>query len=357
VVRDFEGRVQLLSQKIQARSASDVEETFPSIRRGEEIIYLTRADVERCGGGEAAIMARVRAALTAHGLKKCEMPAKIGLHPLANTLMHAMPAFVAPEQACGMKWAECFPENHKYGLLQTSGLLVLNDVQTGWPVAVMDAIWITAVRTPAVSALAVEKLARADSRVAAVLGCGVQGRGHVSVLPRVAKKLEEVRVFDIRTEAAESLVDDLAEGYPCRLARSLSIEELVRDADIVITATAILTRPDPQVRDSWIKPGALLLPVDFDSVFEWETMHRADKFLVDSVDEMKYFMGIGYLRHGLPPVHAELGEVVAGLKPGRENDAELIMDMNIGMGVEDVVIAKDVLTRALEEGVGMRLPL
>jgi len=82
VVRDFGGRVKPLSQRIQARSASDVEETFPSIRRGEEIIYLTRADVERCGGGEAAIMARVRAALTAHGLKKCEMPAKIGLHPL-----------------------------------------------------------------------------------------------------------------------------------------------------------------------------------------------------------------------------------------------------------------------------------
>jgi len=346
-----------MNQGIQAQDSDGVRETFPEIQRGKEIIYLTRGDVERCGGDADDIITHVRAALTAHGRKQCEMPAKIGLHPIANTLMHAMPAFVAPEHACGIKWAECFPENYKYGLLQTSGLLVLNDVQTGWPVAVMDAIWITAVRTPAVSALAVEKLARRDSRVVAILGCGVQGRGHVSVLPRVASQLDEIRVFDIRPEVAAQLVDELAAGCPCRLVQVSSVEKLVSDADIVVTATTILNKPKPLIRDAWIKSGALLLPVDFDSVFEWETMRRADKFVVDSLDEMRYFMTVGYLENGLPPLHAELGEVVAGLKPGRESATELIMDMNIGMGVEDVVIAKSILTRALREGIGMRLPL
>ena len=86
-------------------------------------------------------------------------------------------------------------------------------------------------------------------------------------------------------------------------------------------------------------------------------MKRADKLLVDSMDEMNYFMSIGYLEHGLPPLYAEIGEVVAGLKPGRQNEEELIFDMNIGMGIVDVVVAKDVLKRAISENIGTRLPL
>ena len=91
--------------------------------------------------------------------------------------------------------------------------------------------------------------------------------------------------------------------------------------------------------------------------WEWETLSGADKLLVDSVAEMEYFRSIGYLPHGLPPVHAEIGQVVAGVRPGRERDDELIVDMNIGMGVEDVVVARAIYDRALERGLGAVLPL
>ena len=86
-------------------------------------------------------------------------------------------------------------------------------------------------------------------------------------------------------------------------------------------------------------------------------MKRVDKFLVDSLDEMNYFTSIGYLAHGLPPLYAEIGEIVAGLKPGRQNDEEIIFDMNIGMGVVDIVVARDVLDRAIKGNIGTRLPL
>lgn len=99
------------------------------------------------------------------------------------------------------------------------------------------------------------------------------------------------------------------------------------------------------------------LGVDFDSIWEWETFKRADKFLVDSLDEMKYFMTVGYLPNGLPPLHAEIGEVVVGAKPGRESDDEFIIDMNIGMGVEDMVLAIEIYRRAQEKGLGRILPL
>jgi ornithine cyclodeaminase/alanine dehydrogenase len=322
---------------------------------GKEVLYLTHDDVAALGLGDADVLELVRTALIEHGKGACEMPAKIGLHPLTDTLMHAMPAHVPAARACGLKWASCFPANAQHGLPQTSGLLVLNDPETGWPIAVMDAIWITAHRTPAVSALACEKLARSDSQVLGIIGCGVQGRGHLDLLPQVCSGVTEVRLFDAHREAAEELARTSRDGV--RVDVVGSVEEVVRGADIVVSATAILFEPDPIVKHEWVGQGTLVLPIDFDSVWEWETLSGADKFVVDSIAEMEYFRTIGYLPHGLPPVHAEIGQVVADLRPGRESVDELIIDMNIGMGVEDVVVARAIYDRALERGAGHLLPI
>jgi ornithine cyclodeaminase/alanine dehydrogenase len=326
--------------------------------RGKGILYLTQRDVAEAGLGRPDILGLVRTALAEHGRKRCEMPAKIGIHPLKDTLMHAMPAWVPAAKACGIKWAECFPDNYKYNLPQTSGLLVLNCPETGWPLCVMDAIWVTARRTPAVTALACEFLARRDVEEVGIIGAGVQGREHVLMLPEVLPRLKRIKVQDRFEEVARQAARDLqpqvgrAEVVPCR-----TIEETVRGSGVVVSATAILAQPDPQVRDAWVEEGAFLAPIDFDSLWEWETFSRARKFLVDSLDEMKYFMTVGYLPHGLPPLYAEIGEVVAGVKPGRQSDDELIIDMNIGMGVEDVVVGREIFLRALDRGLGRVLPL
>ena len=273
--------------------------------------------------------------------------------------MHAMPAWVPARNACGIKWAECFPDNYeKYGLPQTSGLMVINCPDTGWPLCILDAIWITAKRTPAVTALACEKLARRDTAEAGIAGAGVQGREHVLVLPDVLPNLRKIKIYDKFPEVTKKLIADLQPQVPnVELVEVNGFEELVRGSQVVVTGTAILTTPNPQICDAWVEPGAFLAPVDFDSLWEWKTFRRADKFLVDSLDEMKYFMTVGYLANGLPPLHGEIGEVVAGIKPGRERDDELIIDMNIGMGVEDVVIGREVFRRAMSMGLGRVLPL
>ena len=326
--------------------------------RGREILYLTQQDVIDVGLTPRDILGLVRVALTEHGNKRCEMPAKIGIHPIKDAFFHAMPAWVPAANACGIKWAECFPENHKFGLLQTSGLMVMNCPETGWPLCILDAIWITAKRTAAVTALACEALARRDTEVVGIAGAGVQGREHLIALPEVLPKLKQVRVFDKFPQVTKKLIAEMQSRVrPVELIEAKNLEELVQGAQVVVTATAIRTKPDPQIRDEWIAPGAFLAPIDFDSMWEWKTFVRARKFLVDSLDEMKYFMTVGYLEHGLPPLHAEIGEVVAGIKPGRECDDELIIDMNIGMGVEDMVVGREVLTRALEKGLGRILPL
>ena len=331
---------------------------MPAPERGREILYLTHRDVIEVCLTPEQVLERVRIALAAHGRKEFEMPAKIGLHPLPDTLMHAMPAWVPAEKACGIKWAECFPDNYKYNLPQTSGLLVLNCPETGWPICIMDAIWITAKRTAAVTAIACEFLARKDTTEVGIIGAGVQGREHALLLPRVLPNLKKIKVTDRFKEASQKLKIDLGPQLPdIEIVPCESIEEVVCGSQVVMSATAILSKPDPQVRDEWVEPGAFIAPVDFDSMWEWKTFKRADKFLVDSLDEMKYFMKVGYLPHGLPPLHAEIGEVVAGVKPGREGDDELIIDMNIGMGVEDVVMGVAIFERAKAMDIGRLMPL
>lgn len=326
---------------------------------GAEILYLTRADIEGLGIGRLETVELVREALTEHGKKDCEMPAKIGIHPVPNSLMHAMPAWIPKSEACGIKWAENFPDNHELGLPATSGLVVLNDPESGWPVSVMDAVWITARRTPAVTALACEFLAPSRTTEAGIAGAGVQGREHAQVLPMVLRDLEVLKIYDPRREAVDSLIADLGDTAPeVELRAAEGPEEIVRGSQVVMSATPILFEPDPQVRHEWIEPGSLILPIDLDSYWEWATLSGADKFLVDSTEEMEYFTGVaGYFPNGLPDIYGEIGEVVAGLKPGRESDEELIVDMNIGMAVEDMVVARELYDRAIRHGVGRVLPL
>lgn len=325
--------------------------------RGKSVLYLTQDEVVATGLTDDDVLGLVETALVEHGSKRTEMPAKIGLHPLQDTIMHAMPAWVPGAKACGIKWAECFPDNHKYGLPQTSGLIIMNDPETGYPMCIMDAVWVTAKRTPAVTALACRHLARKNSEQLSIIGCGVQGRMHLGPLLKQLPNVKQVRVYDIREEVACQYEADLAPKCPVPLTRVATPQEAIEGADVVMSATAILAEAKPFLKDEWVKPGIFAAPIDFDSAWEWKTMSRMDKFLVDSEPEMRYFMTVGYLPHGLPKLHAEIGEVVAGLKPGRESDAENIMDMNIGMGVEDVVVAQEVYRRACELGKGTVLPL
>lgn len=326
---------------------------------GTELLYLTREDVRDIAPDQLEIVGLVRQALEAHGRNNCEMPAKIGIHPMPNSLMHAMPAWVETNDACGIKWAENFPDNSDLGLPATSGLLVLNSPTSGWPVCVMDAVWITAKRTPAVTALACEYLAPSRVKKAGIAGAGVQGREHAKILPEVLGDLEVIHFYDPNTLAIESAVAELQPGLDgIELRSASSPEEMVRGSQIVVSATPILFEPNPQVRHEWVEPGSLLLPIDLDSYWEWETLSGADKFLVDSLEEMEHFTGVaGYFPNGLPEVYGELGEVVAGLKPGREREDELIVDMNIGMAVEDIVVGAELYRRACDADVGRILPL
>ncbi len=144
-----------------------------------ELLYLSRADVEKVGLPMGEIIAAVECVFREKGEGRVEMPAKIGVHPAPDDFLHAMPAYLASPRSTGIKWVGNFLKNAPKGLPTISGLVVLNDPETGLPLAVMDCTWITARRTGAASAVAAKYLARADAEALTVIGCGVQGRSHL----------------------------------------------------------------------------------------------------------------------------------------------------------------------------------
>ena len=139
--------------------------------KSHELLYLSTADVEKVDLPMKIIVKAVEDVFREKGEGRTEMPPKPGIHPVKDSFIHAMPAYVATMKAAGMKWVSGFPANQKRGLPYISGLLILNDPKTGLPICVMDCSWVTAKRTGAATAVAAKYLARRDSKTLGILGC------------------------------------------------------------------------------------------------------------------------------------------------------------------------------------------
>jgi len=337
--------------------AQDRQKLLEKLRIGKEIWYLTQDEVKAAKLTEPDILELTQAALLAHGRGDCEMPAKIGVHPFPEVFFHAMPAYVPGKLALGCKWIECYPGNpDRFNLPQTTGLLVLNDILSGCPVAVMDCTWVTAMRTPAVTVLAAAAL-HPDAETFGMFGCGVQGTGHVRYAVHTLKKLKAIHVFDTREAAMDQLIAQLGPGFPVPIVKGRSFEQVAKDCQVLSSATVIVRTPMACVRDAWVGRGQTLLPCDLNTFFDPAIPRRADKYIVDSAEEHELLARAGYFPDGLPRVTCQTGEVLAGTHPGRESRDELIVCSNIGMSVCDVVVGREVLNRALERGIGRKLPL
>ncbi len=324
---------------------------------GKELLYLTQDEVIGTGLSEEEILNLTQDALIAHGKKEYEMPAKIGVHPFSDVFFHAMPAYVPSKKAVGMKWIECYPSNPgKFNLPQTTGLLVINDVSTGCPIAVMDAAWITAMRTPAVTVLAAALL-HPNAETFGMFGCGVQGVEHCKYVGHALKKLNKIYIYDIREEAMDALIQKVQPKIDVEIVKGNTPEEVVKNCEVLSSATVILLDPLAIIKDEWVVKGQTILPCDLNTFWDPITSKRADKYIVDSKEEHKLFADMGYFPDGLPEITCETGEALAGVKPGREGKDELIVCSNIGMAVCDVVVGREVFNRALENGIGRTLPL
>ncbi len=328
-----------------------------ALRLGREILYLSRDDVLRVGPSMAETIELVRGAFQEKGAGLTQLPPKTALHPLnEDAFLHAMPAYVPGSRAVGMKWVSGYPDNPAKGLPYITGLLILNDPDSGVPIAVMDCSWITAQRTGAVSGLAAGVLARTGSQELALLGAGVQGRTQLEAMVVALPELQEVRVYDVHPDAADRFVEEMAAKAPgARLAVVASPERAVHGADVVVTAGPILKQPSPVVQGAWLKEGALGLPVDFDSMWTEGALH-AERYYVDDLAQYRYYQGQGFFG-GAPAPSGDLGDLLTGRIASRQTDAERIVSMNLGVAIADMPYARVAYERALEKGVGAVLPL
>ncbi len=322
----------------------------------EEVLYLSRADVEKLRIPMREIIQIVEEAFLEKACGKTEVPPKPGIHPKKDAFIHAMPAYLQTLKAAGVKWVAGFPENPKRGLPYISGLLVLNDPETGFPICIMDCTWITAKRTGAATAVAARRLAREDSSVLGVLGCGVQGRSNLEALLIVCTSLEHVKAYDINGRNLKDYVKEMAALNGIDVKPVESPRKAIEGCDIVVTSGPILKHPHPVIDKTWFKDGGLGCPVDFDSYWKPEAMHSMHKFCTDDQNQLAYYKAQGYFAD-VPEVYAELSEIVSGVKPGRESPEERIMAMNLGLAIEDIATAIHVYEKAKKTNIGRMLPL
>ena len=321
-----------------------------------EVLYLSKKDVEDADLTMAEIINVVEEAFRDKGEGKVEMPPKPGIHPRKDSFIHAMPAFIPGMKAAGVKWVSGFPNNRKYSLPYIMGVLVLNDPETGAPLCIMGASWVTAKRTGAATAVAAKYLARKDSKVFGILGCGVQGRSNLEAVFTAFKGLEEVRAYDISKANLERYVSEMKEKHGLSVVPVDSPKKAVEECDIVVTAGPILKHPKPVIEAWWFGDGSFACPIDFDSYWKPQAMHSMHKFCTDDLEQLLYYQSVGYFQD-IPNVYADLGELATGKKPGREKDSERTMSMNLGLAIEDMATALKIYEKAKSKGIGTWLEL
>jgi ornithine cyclodeaminase/alanine dehydrogenase len=320
------------------------------------MLYLSKKDVEKVDLPMAEIIRALDQGFKEKGAGKVEMPPKPGIHTMPDAFIHAMPASVPSVGAAGCKWVSGYPENYKKNLPYINGLLILNDPETGVPLSVMDCIWITAMRTGAATAVAAKYLANLDSKAIGILGCGVQGRTNLEALKIILPELSVVKAFDISTDAVKSYAEEMGTKTGLDIKIVETPQEAVEDSDVIVTAGPILKEPNPAIEFDWLKPGVFASPVDFDSYFKKSAFEGCEKFVTDDKEQCLYYKSLGYFQH-LSEIYADLGEIAAGLKPGREKRGERIICANLGLAMDDMVTAIKIYKRAVENNIGTWLEL
>jgi len=321
----------------------------------DTVLYLSKKDVESVNLPMPDVIEALEAMFKEKGLGKVEMPPKPGIHTRPDAFIHAMPAYIPSLESAGMKWVSGYPDNQKKGLPYISGLLILNDPDTGIPISVMDCTWITAMRTGAATAVAAKYLARKDSSSVGIIACGVQGRSNLEALLCLFK-VKTVKAYDIDRDVALKYAKEMGARFAVAIDVVDEPAKAVKGMDIVVTSGPILKHPTPAIKAGWLAKGAFASPVDFDSYWSGEALAEADRIATDDKAQMAYYRTVGYFSQ-TPEAYADLGEIVAGTKPGRQSPSERTMSINLGLALDDMATAIAVYKKAREMGVGVELPL
>lgn len=325
------------------------------------LTYLNGPDIEALAMTDEEILGAVERGLLAQGRRETVLEPRVHLVPDAAFRGHfnVLRGYLAPLGVAGVKIVGDYVDNYTRGLPSEMGLLALFDPRTGTPVAVLDAAALTDMRTGAMTAIGAKYLARRQSRVLGHIGARGSAYWNVRLLDRLFA-FEEIRVHSRRPESRTAFGARLGAdlGKPVRVVDDW--ESCVRGADVVVEASR-LAAPEPLLRTEWIRPGACVVPYGTMSAVELSLTDIMDRIVVDDWGQCKTGR-FGALRAHVEAgklsdktLHAELGDIVAGLRPGRTRDDETILFWHRGLALSDIALGHAMLEKARRLGIGQQL--
>jgi ornithine cyclodeaminase len=327
-----------------------------------ELTYLNGPDVAALALTDDEILAAVEGGLRAQGMGQTVLEPRVHLVPESSAKGHfnVLRGVIAPLGVAGVKVVGDFVDNWKRGLPSELAVLTLFDPETGAPRAILDASVLTDMRTGAMSALGAKHLARQGAKVLGHIGARGTAYWNVRLLDRLFG-FDEIRVHSRRAESRQAFAATLAHDLGKPVVATEDWESCVRGADIVVEASR-LPEPQPLLRTEWIKPGALVIPYGTMSAVEITLTDIMTKVVVDDWGQCRKGMPFGALRRHVDEgrlhegnLHAELGEIVAGRKPGRERDDETILFWHRGLSLSDIALGCAMLDKARRLGLGQTL--
>ena len=323
--------------------------------------FLSGPDIDSLGLTNAEIVAAVTDAARAHGDGRVVVEPRVHLVPDNDGAGHfnVLRGHLSVPGVSGVKVVGDFVSNYAAGLPSELGLLTLYDPQTGVPLAIMDATMITACRTGAMTAVGARYLARRDARVLGHVGARGTAFWNVVLLDELFD-LDEIRITSRRPESREAFARQLATVTGTHIRVAASAEEVFDGADILVEASR-LSAPEPLLRTSWVRPGAFVVPYGTVSAVELDLLDVMDKVVVDDWREAQSGRFGALRRHvdtgrlSAASLHAELGQIVTGARPGRERDDERILFWHRGLAILDIAVGLAILRRAEQQGAGTML--
>jgi len=321
-----------------------------------ELLYLNEGDVTELLDMPGALSV-VEEAFLEHGMGRVQMPPKSYLYFPTGDL-RTMPAYLETAGIAGVKIVNVHPGNPEAGLPTVMAVVVLNSIETGAPLAVMGGTYLTDMRTGAAGGVAADRLARTDAAVVGMVGIGRQARTQLRAICEV-RNIEAVKIADRSDASCERFRDDMKD-LGCEITVMDGIRQ-VCDCDILVTTTPVR---EPIVADDWILDGTHINAIGADAAGKEELdpeILRRSRIVIDDPaqafhsGEVNVPLKLGIISEG--DIYGTLGEIVAGIKPGRTDDDEITVFDSTGLAIQDVSTANHVYQQAVRKGIGTHLKL
>lgn len=327
---------------------------------GKELLYLSNADQIRVNLDMNLVLDTLADTHAAFVKGNAQIPDKPHMNILSDDcFLSGYPAVINDTPYMGMKWLSSYSTNPAKGLPGITGLIIINDRETGAPVCIMNCGYLTALRTGGMNGLSMRYTSPSDVSDACIIGCGLEARTNFMAIYAANSGIKRVHCWSRTRKSAELFSEEMTLRYPSvSFIVENEAETAVRSSKVIIICAPFLFTGETQmIAADWVQKGSSIYSVNCHGSFLPEAIHIFDRFYTDCRDGYYRRMDNGMLSRQLPPDCIQLGDVVLGRENGRLNNTEILITACEGMGINDVSVGEKMYRKALEMGVGTLLPL